>query len=86
MSWPVELKAEPGKCEEASPLSHKFYIPCNRTAEYLMRSDKDRRIYRMCLMCADHNTRRGMVNIGEYHGDTDQERREHTAFNVQHRA
>jgi hypothetical protein len=44
------------KCEEASHLSHKFYIPCGRPAEYIVKN-RDPRPYAMCEACADHNVR-----------------------------
>lgn len=58
------------KCEEANlygiMIPGKFGpepAPCSRPATKLMASEKDGRIYPMCDMCADHNTRRGMVII-----------------------
>lgn len=61
------LKAKEHCCEEASPMSHTFYIACNRPATRKIHSDKDRSTYRMCTMCADHNTRsRGMKDVGPY--------------------
>lgn len=52
------LKAKPHCCEEASTLSHNFYIPCNNQALYIVgwkgRNDKP---IRMCEMCADHNVK-----------------------------
>ena len=59
----IELKAKEGCCEEASFMSREFYIPCNRPATKVMYSERDDRNYRMCDMCADHNTRRGMVEV-----------------------
>jgi hypothetical protein len=56
--------AKEGCCEEASLMSHDAYIPCNAPASKLMFSARDRRVYRMCEACADHNTRRGMVEAG----------------------
>ena len=61
-----ELKAEPGCCEEASPASRDFYIPCNRMATCRVYLPRDDRTYRMCEMCADHNLRRGGVNKGPF--------------------
>jgi hypothetical protein len=51
------------KCQEASPQSFHFYVPCGRPATLVLWSEKDRRHYWMCEMCADHNTRRGMVIV-----------------------
>lgn len=59
----IELKAKEGCCEEASTMSHNFYIPCNAPAVKVLRCDKDKRDYRMCDMCAHHNLKRGMVEI-----------------------
>ena len=62
------LKAKPDCCEEASLLSHSFYIPCNRPAAYIVENRGER--YRMCDMCADHNVRnRGAKDIGPYKGE-----------------
>jgi hypothetical protein len=58
-----ELKAKEGCCEEASTMSHDFYIPCNRPAVKVLYCDKDKREYRMCDMCAHHNLTRGMVVV-----------------------
>ncbi len=69
MTKQLELKAGPGRCEEASPLSGEKYIPCNAPAERLMYSPQDKRTYRMCGPCADHNLRRGMRDEGPYEGD-----------------
>ena len=52
-----------GLCEEASPLSYETYIPCGRPARHVMRSEKDARDYWMCDTCADHSTRRGMIEV-----------------------
>jgi hypothetical protein len=57
------FKAQDGGCEEASIFSREVYIPCNQPATKVMRSERDKRDYRMCDMCADHNLRRGMVEI-----------------------
>lgn len=63
----MDLKAKKHCCEEASPMSHNFYIPCNKPATTVVHCDKDRRDYRMCEMCAVHNTRnRGMTMVGPY--------------------
>lgn len=62
----MNLKAEPGGCEEASPLSHSFYIPCNAPAAYVVKN-RDPTPYRMCAQCADHNVRnRGATIVGPF--------------------
>lgn len=51
-------------CEEASPMSVNRYIPCGRPAAEIIWHNKDRRAYRMCDGCADHNTRnRGGIRL-----------------------
>ena len=50
-------------CEEAGPLSGNSYFPCGQPARKVMLSARDGRSYDMCDACADHNTRRGMVEI-----------------------
>jgi hypothetical protein len=45
------------QCQEASVLSRESYIPCRAPAVAIVRHDKDRRSYYMCLPCADHNIR-----------------------------
>lgn len=58
------MKANPGRCEEASPLSLATYIPCNRPAEFMVKT-RDPQPYRMCDMCADHNVKnRGATLLG----------------------
>lgn len=54
------MTAGPGRCEEASTLSHLVYIPCNVWATTLV-DNGDTRPYRMCPACASHNlsNRRG---------------------------
>lgn len=49
-----DLVAHKGCCEEASVLSHNHYIPCNAPAVVLI-DNGDRRQYRMCQPCAQHN-------------------------------
>ncbi len=62
------LVAREGCCEESSPQSHRYYIPCNAPAVevvYLLRDDRE---YRMCAACAHHNIKnRGGVSRGEFH-------------------
>ena len=43
-------------CQEASPQSHKTYIPCNRPARFII-ANRDTHAYAMCEMCADYNVR-----------------------------
>lgn len=50
------LTANPEGCEEASPLSHAVYIPCNGKATRKVAFPSEGP-YRMCEMCADHNVR-----------------------------
>jgi len=47
-------------------LSRERYIPCNAPAVSVLYSERDRRMYRMCDMCADHNTRRGMRVVSPF--------------------
>ena len=47
-------------------MSREFYIPCNAPATKVLYCNRDKRDYRMCDMCADHNVRRGMVEQGEF--------------------
>lgn len=63
-----DLKAKPDCCEEASPMSHNFYIPCNKPAVAMVGwPDRGEGPYRMCPACADHNARnRGASYMGEY--------------------
>lgn len=62
----AELKAKPHCCEEASPMSHAFYIPCDKPAAFMVKN-RDPIPYRMCEACADHNVRnRGAKVIGPY--------------------
>lgn len=62
----VDLKAKPDCCEEASPQSHLFYIPCNRPATNLVQL-RDEGPYRMCEMCTYHNIKnRGGTDLGPY--------------------
>src|SRR3990167_5115321 len=46
-----------GPCEEASTLSRERYLPCATPGAALVWHEKDRRLYRMCLPCTDHNVR-----------------------------
>lgn len=53
------------KCQEASPLSHKFYIACGRLATAVIYFPNHKEgPYDMCPMCADHSVRnRGAVYV-----------------------
>lgn len=63
----IELKADPDCCEEAARLPFDFYVPCNLPAVSVLYSDKDKREYRMCKMCAFHNIKnRGMIYMRQY--------------------
>ena len=63
----LELKARPNGCEEAALISQGFYIPCNISATRNIYHSRDKRTYRMCDMCADHNVkRRGAEDQGPY--------------------
>jgi hypothetical protein len=63
----VTLTANPWGCEEASILSHSFYIPCNRPATRLIKNSDPQSPYRMCDECADHNVRnRGAEDVGPF--------------------
>lgn len=67
----MELRAQEGHCEEASPASHEHYIPCNRPATRLIRTLDQGLPLRMCDMCADHSVNnRGMTDVGPYTGPT----------------
>jgi hypothetical protein len=44
------------RCQEASPLSHQFYIACGQPAEYVVKN-RDPDPYAMCAACAVHNVR-----------------------------
>ena len=54
----MDLKAQEGRCEEASPLSMESYIPCNAPAVAIVawKNRSDRPI-RMCAHCVDHNVK-----------------------------
>ena len=50
-------KPAPGTtCEEASQLSHNFYIPCGMPAMFVVRN-RDPDSYNMCAACASHNVK-----------------------------
>ena len=56
----MELKAGPGRCQEASTLSVAKYIPCNAPATMLVDwAPRTEAAIRMCADCADHNRNRG---------------------------
>lgn len=54
-------------CEEASPLSHKMYIPCGNPAVAIVYFERHKEgPYNMCFGCADHNVRgRGASYVEE---------------------
>jgi putative hemolysin len=45
------------RCQEASPMSRRLYIPCGAPAVAIVYHDRDKRSYYMCVPCADHNCR-----------------------------
>lgn len=65
-----KLKALTGRCEEASPLSHEVYIPCNGPATHMVEFRRGETVegpYRMCTPCAIHNLRnRGASYAGAF--------------------
>jgi hypothetical protein len=64
------LKAKPGCCEEASTLSHKFYIPCNQPAVTIVGwQGRNEKPIRMCAMCENHNIKnRGGYRVEAFTG------------------
>lgn len=62
------LEARPDGCQEAALGMGNAYIPCNQPAVSMVGWPLRREgPYRMCAMCADHNTRnRGATLIGPY--------------------
>ncbi len=46
---------EDAECQEASPLSNHFYIPCSKPAVAIIYHERDKRGYFMCAGCASHN-------------------------------
>jgi hypothetical protein len=59
----MKLEAKADCCEEASPLSSEFYIPCNRPATaVLIHAHTGEGPYRMCDACAGQNRRRGFID------------------------
>ena len=56
--------AKPGCCQECV-MGAPFYFPCNKPAVKMIGWPKRGESYRMCAMCADHNTRnRGASDMG----------------------
>jgi len=51
-------------CQEAHPLSNKFYIPCGKPAVAIVKN-RDPKPYYMCEGCADHNVRNREATIIE---------------------
>jgi hypothetical protein len=64
---PLDLKAEPGCCEECA-MGAPFYIPCGKPAMHMVGWPYRREgPYRMCRDCAFHNIKnRGATIIGPY--------------------
>lgn len=64
----MDLKAKLDCCEEASPASRDFYIPCNKPAtEVVGWPHRGEGPYRMCGACADHSIRnRSAVLVSRY--------------------
>jgi len=63
----LNLEAGEGRCEEASPQSSRFYIPCNAVATHIVFHHN--REYRMCEACMHHNVKnRGAVLRRKYDG------------------
>lgn len=56
----LDFTAEWNGCEEAALGCRDIYIPCNKPATQVLHCSRDKRDYRMCDFCADHNIRRGM--------------------------
>jgi hypothetical protein len=55
---PIDIKAGPNGCAEASTLSRDRYIPCNRPAKFVVGwTGRSEAPIRMCEMCADHNVK-----------------------------
>lgn len=71
----IKLESQPGRCEEASPLSGDVYIPCNapavRLVAWLYLDGTVREgPYRMCANCAAAAVaRRGARDRGVYNAD-----------------
>jgi len=64
----IELKARTDMCEEASPMSRDYYIPCNAPATTMIAwPSRNEGPYRMCESCAWHNVKnRGATDLGPY--------------------
>ena len=65
---PLPLKAKPHCCEEASTMSGKFYIPCNRPAVAIVGwKGRSEAPIRMCDQCEFHNVKnRGGYRVQAY--------------------
>lgn len=61
-----QLKALPGRCEEASPFSMGGFLPCNNPATRVIGWKSGEGPYRMCPTCAATNLRRGAIDMGPY--------------------
>lgn len=59
------LKADDHCCEDASALSTTHYIPCNRPAVFIVYSERDKRDYRMCQLCAQHSIQNRDMQVKE---------------------
>lgn len=61
-----EWEADADRCQEAGPLTHEKYVPCNKSATKTV-GFKGEGPYRMCEMCAHHNIyNRGATDMGPY--------------------
>lgn len=61
-------------CEEASPMSANFYIPCGQPAVAVVDHGRGEGEYLMCEACADHNVRnRGGTSRPIKDGDKNRE-------------
>lgn len=61
----LDLKAKEGCCEEASPMSRNFYVPCNAPATcHVAPIRGGEGPFRMCRRCGEHNVRnRGFMYV-----------------------
>jgi hypothetical protein len=65
-----KIRWEDLKCQEASVLSVKTYVPCAAPAVAIVWNNRDRRGYAMCEPCAYHNeNNRGCVILVEKKDD-----------------
>ena len=54
-------------CQEASQFSTTRYLACSQPATKLVLSERGRRLYPMCDMCADHNIRNRRAKLAAVH-------------------